>query len=343
MSDWLSIILRVSSPLYFLILVPFFLIFLWKNLPRTKIPIPYLSRFKELGLIRESHLSKIKYFVWWGLVIALVLTLVSPAIPTLKTIVVQERQECDRDIVYVVDISGSMKGPFGNKEGKTKFDAARESLYSFAKGRAGDCFTTVIFSGSGSSSYPPNEQGYALIVNYSVENPDALILPIKEGIDDKKPASQLRQLSQGTRISEGLILGRDFLFNESSAKSKAAFVVTDLGNESGDDKKVIDTINELLERDIPVYIFGIEVDKRWELYGALQPLIEDGRIYYFDIRGEDDFSGAYALIDALEPAPAPQIKTEIVSVYRINFLFLWAAMALWILLMLVEYRGNRLP
>ena len=342
MMDWLSAFISSSSPVYFFVFLPFLIIFLTKK-RIFRIPIPYLSDFRDKGILRSG---KARFTVFWCLASALIITLVSPTIPTLKTVVVHSREICERDIVSVYDVSGSMQDPFkGDLAGPNKFDAAREALYKFVKTRSSDCFSTVVFSGrhGRGSSYPEKEKGYAFVVNSFVRDPDELLLPLKDGIDKENPASLLRQFSQGTEISEGLIVADKFFKEESTAKTKALILISDLGNEDKDNERALETLNSIIDRDISAYVFGVDAYVDDQFYKAIRSLEDIGKLHYFSAESEKDMERAYDIISRLEPSGEPHTRTEIVSVQRLNFVFLWAALVMFGVWLISEFRVSRIP
>ncbi len=342
MMDWLSAFISSSSPVYLLVFLPFLFLFLTKK-RILRIPIPYLSDFRDKGILRSG---KARFIIFWCLASALIITLVSPTIPTLKTVVVHSREVCERDIVSVYDVSGSMRDPFkGDLKGPNKFDAAWEALYKFAKTRSSDCFSTVVFSGrqGRGASYPEKERGYAFVANSFVRDPDELLLPLKDGIDKENLGSLLRQFSQGTEISEGLIVADKFLREESTAETKALILISDLGNEPKDNERAIETLNSIIDRDISVYVFGVDTYKDDQFYKGIRALGSIGKLHYFRVESEEDMERAYDVISRLEPSGEPHTRTEIVSVQRLNFMFLWAALAIFAIWLISEFRVARIP
>ncbi|MFY9457734.1 MAG: vWA domain-containing protein, partial [Candidatus Spechtbacterales bacterium] len=342
MMDWLSAFISSSSPVYLFAFLPFVISF-WVKRYYLRVPIPHIADFRRKGASRSD---KAVFAVWGLLVLALIITLVSPTIPTLKTVVVHSREVCERDIVGVYDISGSMQNSFkGNEKGPNKFDAALEALYAFAKKRSSDCFSTVVFSGpqGRGTNYPEKEQGYAFLANSFVKDPDELLLPLKDGIDKENPGSLLRQFSQGTEIGEGLIVADKFFKEESTAETKALMLISDLGNEAEDNERALETLNNMIDRGISVYVFGVDAYEDDEFYKNIRALGEAGKLHYFSIGSDEDLKKSYEIISRLEPSSEPHTRTEIVSVQRLNFMFLWAALAVWVSWFALEFRRTRIP
>ena len=337
MIEWLLAFLSSSSLLYLLLFLPFIFLARFKKY-RHRTFVQDLFLLKKAGI--QSKIYRITGIIWWLFVAALILTLSLPPIPSTKAIVVRERQTCERDIVYVADVSGSMKGKFS---GETKFNLARNALYDFAKGRPQDCFTTIIFSDPSGSSYSLSRHSGALLISQFVQDADELILPLKEGIDDDVPYSQLKQLSQGTIVSGGFALANDFLKGKSIAKSQVIIALSDFQNGDEDNPKVVELINELAQRKVAMYFLGVDTDKSNKLYSHILEFKETGKIYYFEIEDKEGFAAAYKRIDSLEPAPPPRFKTEVVSVKKINHLFLWGALALLTFWAALEWRVTKIP
>lgn len=340
MMDWLSAAILQSSPIYFLAFLPFVILFLTKR-HTFRVPIPHIADFRRKGV---GYSDKAAFVIWWLLVATLIIALVSPTIPTLKTVVVHSSEVCERDIVTLYDVSGSMQNPFeGDKEGPNKFDAARDALYKFAKKRSSDCFSTILFSGPGGSYYPEKKQGYAFVANSFVKDPDELILPIKDGIDKEKLGSLLRPFSQGTEISEGLVVSEKFLKEESTAETKILLLISDLGNETKDNERALATLNRMIDRGISVYVFGVDVYEDDQFYKEIRAFESIGKLRYFSVESKDDTERSYEVISRLEPSGEPHTRTEIVSVQRLNSVFLWAALALWGIWFILGFRVTRIP
>lgn len=329
--NWLSAFIASSSPIYLLLFLPVVILFLTKK-QVLRIPVPYLSDFRDKGILNSG---KARFVIFWCLVAALIIALVSPTIPSLKTVVVHTSEVCERDIVNVYDISGSMQDK--------KFVVARDALYEFAKNRSSDCFSTILFSGPSGSSYPEKKRGYALLANAFVKDPDELILPLRDGIDKENPGSLLRQFSQGTEISEGLVVAAKFFKEDSTAETKVLILISDLGNDDKDNERALTVLNGMIDRDIFVYVLGVDASKYDQFYKEILALGNIGKLHYFSIRSEDDIERSYEIISRLEPASAPHTRTEIVSVQGLNFAFLWAALALWAIWFILEFRVIRIP
>lgn len=337
--DWLSAFISSSSPVYLLAFPPFLLLF-WIKGYHMRAPVPHLGEFQDV------RSGKIRIAVFWMLVAALILILVSPTIPSLKTIVVHSREVCERDIVGVYDVSGSMQDSFrGDEEGPNKFDVTREALYKFSKNRSSDCFSTILFSGPQGRGvrYPEKSQGYAFVANSFVKDPDELILPLQDGIDKKNLSSLLRQFSQGTEIGEGLIVADKFFEEESTAKTKVLMLISDLGNEAEDNEQALETLNSMIDRDISVYVFGVDAYEDNQFYKHIRALDYSGKLRYFSVGSGEDFRKSYEIISRLEPSSEPHTRTEIVSVQGLNFVFLWAALALFAMWLILEFRVTRIP
>jgi hypothetical protein len=343
MMDWLSAFISASSPVYLLVFLPFVVLFAVRR-RALALPIPHLSNFGKKGILRSG---KVRFAIFCLPISALVIMLASPTIPTLKTVVVHSSDICERDIVVVVDASGSMQGFFegGLEGGVTKFDASTATLYAFAKKRSNDCFTTILFSGPTGRSYPEKKQGYAFIANSFVKNPDELVSVFLDGIERDDYESQLKDFAQGTEAGEGLGLAEKFLSTESTAQSQVLLFISDFGNDntSGDNDYALEIVSRLIDEGVAVYAFGVDAYKDDPFYKAIWDLNLSGKLTYFKVGDEEDFKKSYEIIDRLEPSPEPRVKTEIVSVRRINSQLMWAVFALWALWAISELRVTRVP
>lgn len=334
MSEWFFAFLQSSSPFFLLALIPF-LVLMWVKRPRARMPIPWLQSMDKGGVVAPTFTTIASRVVLGSLVVVLVLTLVSPGIPVLKTVVVESQQQCARDVVVVLDISGSMNDTF---------DAAVEALHTFARGRDSDCFTTILFSGPTGMSYPENKRGYALMVNSQVQDPDALLLALAGGLDGTDPSSQLRQFSKGTQISEGLFLADAFLREDSQANAQVLLLISDLGNDPKDDARSIEIIQALVEREVAVLVFGVGVGESFnKLRDEISALSQGSRVEYFPIESANDFTRAYSLIDKLKPSTPPRTQTEIVSVQKVDRVLWWVALGLFALWVVLVFYRKRIP
>ena len=301
------------SPLLLILLVVIVIAFAlipYGTRNRRGIRIPLMT-----GASREPRLVRLFMRICVsGVVISLVLGIVAPPIPTSKTVVVRSNGECIRDILVIVDVSGSAK---------SEFDVQVASLYEFAKNRSTDCFGIVIFSGPGGSQPVPEEE-YATLINHGIRNPDQLVLPLRGGMGSR---TVLGQFAWGTRISGGLVVAGQFFEEQAAADAHVIILISDLGNEEKDNKKTLEVLDQLLAKNVGVYIFGVDVSKHSTLLPKLEPYIADKKIAYLSVNSEQDFTSAYKFVDAIEAAPVIIQETKIVTVDTKDSVFFALALA----------------
>ena len=318
------------SPFLLLLLVPFVLIAVFaRNRRSMRIPI-------IVGTSQESvYARRFIRACLFGVAVFLVLGIAAPPIPTLKTVIVQSNVECDREILVVLDGSGSMYGIFsGASQEETIFDIGLSALYEFMRNRPNDCFGLVLFSGPG-ASYPATQEGYAFLINHGIRNPDQLILPLRN-------SATLQQFSQGTRISEGLVIATHFFKEQAISDAHVVILISDLGNENKDNDKTLEVIDQLLADNVRIYIFGVDVSKYATLFPELVPLIADKKIAYLSVDGKQDFALAYKFVDAIEAAPAVIQKTQITTIDTANSWFFLAAFVLSLPWIIFRFKRRRL-
>ena len=271
-----------------------FFLLLWKLRP-ARFPLVW-EPTQRSSRMRHAVLASLVM----GLVL-LVVAIVATPIPISRVSFVTTQAVCQRDIMMVLDVSGSMD---------KKLEEALSAIHKFAKDRPGDCFGLTIFSGPGESS---NETGSAFVVHDSIRDPDELIFPLREGAGGPLRFGTLAQFKSGTRVSEGLRVTGEFFQNKTRSSPNVLVLISDLGTEDKDIEKTIAVTERLLNEDVHMYVLGVDVAESNSLLPELKPLLRER---YRPINEDKNFTAAYDFINSVEPTPAvfEETRTENVEV-----------------------------
>jgi hypothetical protein len=329
--EWISSHFHLTSPLYFLFLVPFIFFFIPRKKSRNRKGLVALPDAKLLwsSVVFPRAFKMISMTLLSVGTLCLVIALVSPGIP--KTEIKPALfSQYHRDIVAVVDASGSMTISVPNEtgeraQGETPFAIEREALRSLCQNRPNDRFALVIFSDIG-----------PYFARSFTNDCEQLVAPLEGDIDDK--TSLISQFSSGTDIAEALV-SVPFLFTEGTSSSKLVLLFSDLGH-GGSDSEVIRAITFLDKKGFKIYIVGIlpqaSVASAIKSYTERSP-----HVRLFEINTTADVQKVNRAIEALDPSTVTIVQTETVSIQEVNRVFLWialVALVCWVALQLVVRR-----
>ncbi len=190
--------------LYLLLLVPIFLIYLFK-VRKT----PYLN-YSSAKFLKQAKSWKVrlKFLPEILKIIAFILLVVALARPR-KSMVNMETKTEGIDIIITLDVSTSM---LARDFEPNRFEAAREVAKEFIAGRKNDRIGFVVFSGE-SYTQCPLTSDYKILVD--------MISKIK-----------MKQIEDGTAIGNALSTSINRL-KDSKAKSKVIILLTDGENNKG--------------------------------------------------------------------------------------------------------------
>jgi Ca-activated chloride channel family protein len=225
-----------------------------------------------LGSKKRSYLPLI--LKWLGIVLAL-FALASPVL----TKEYSNSKKNGRDIVLIIDTSGSMKqGRFDvNNPMKNKFDVVKEVASDFVLRRENDRIGLITFADIAFVSSP---------LTFEKEFLASIIEMQRLGIAGQK-----------TAINDALVQSYAMLEN-SKAKSKIAILLTD-GIDNMSRVGVEDVKSLISKSDVKLYTIGIGSTRDYD--GAfLQSLAKAGSGEAYGARNSETLRQIYDRIDALE-------------------------------------------
>lgn len=314
--EWFNAHFHMASPFYFLFFVPFVFFFIPRKKSEKRKGLVVLPDVKLLqsSIVFPRVLQRVSILLFLVMTVSLIIALVSPGFPrTLEKPVTFSQYH--RDIVAVVDASGSMTIPIPDengesKKGKTPFAIARETTYSLCEKRPNDRFALLIFSDMG-----------PYFARSFTNDCKQLVAPLKGEIEDK--SSLISQFSQGTDIVEALI-SVPFLFTEETSSSKLVLLFSDLGH-GGSESDVVKAITFLDKKGFKIYVLGISPSS--SVASAIKSYAEQSsRVRLFTIQTTGDARKVNRAIEALEPSAVTIVETQVVSVKEANSIFLWIAL-----------------
>ncbi|MGJ3240465.1 MAG: vWA domain-containing protein [Anaerolineae bacterium] len=233
--------------------------------------------------VRLRQLPNVLRLLTW---LVLVIALARPQFGVGDVIV----QGAGIDMVMSLDISDSMATADFN--GLTRFDAAKDVIIEFIKGRNFDRIGLVVFAEDAFYQAPPTTD-YNILTNL---------------IEDVPLAGDIG-LSNRTAIGLGIASSANML-RRSDAPSQVIILVTDGANNAGE----IDPISAAEAAaafGIRVYTIGMGSDDIGDAFdeATLSQIarITDGR--YFNALSLNDLQNIYDQIDQLERAPLPREVT----------------------------------
>lgn len=198
--------------------------------------------------------------------------------------------------LVAMDVSGSMTEPLGgyvingqlNTGGATRFEGAREQLYSFVARHAESQFGLVLFSVQPMLVRWPT-------LHTAFDFHDVLDEGMRYTNPGRKRASQLARFAGGTSTRDGLALARDVLIRQ-EATGRSLILVADL----------IDNTEEVIEgiRDLPtddIYTHILAVDPEQENLDSLSGAFHQQKgIYVYTVRSNEDLAAAFESIEKVE-------------------------------------------
>ena len=295
--------IEFAHPWYFLLL-PLPLLVYWLvpayHSRESAIKVPFFSQILEAlnespreaaGLLTSQWWQKATLFISWLLIVT---ALAHPSILG----EVQTREEFGRDVMVVVDLSGSMAEQDFTTDGKnlTRLQAAKQVLKEFVDNREGDRFGLILF---GDSAFVQTPFTADRTVWLSLLN-----------------ESDVAMAGQSTNLGDAMGLGiKVFEQNRDPEQQKVMIVLTD-GNDTGSFVEPIDAAKIAAAKGIKIYIIAMGDP---ETVGE-QPLDMDviervstlTKARSFTAIDQQALSDAYKLIDELEP------QTYSTATYRPN-------------------------
>ncbi len=278
---------------WFFLLLPIPLLVYWLvpayHSRESAIKVPFFSQILEAlnetpkeaaGLLTSQWWQKVTLFVSWILIVT---ALAHPSILG----EVQTREEFGRDVMVVVDLSGSMAEKDFRQEGKalTRLQAAKSVLQQFVENREGDRFGLILFGDSAfvQTPFTADREVWLSLLN----------------------EADVAMSGQSTNLGDAMGLGiKVFEQNQDPEQQKVMIVLTD-GNDTGSFVEPIDAAKIAAAKGIKIYMIAMgdpetvgEQPLDMEVINRVSELTQARSFTAID---QQALSGAYKLIDELEP------------------------------------------
>ncbi len=296
---------KFEYPLWFLILplplVVYFLIPAYRT-KQMAIKVPFFSLLVDA--IGETPSEGASQLVrdWWQramLIISWLLIVTAMAKPTVLG-EPQVRESLGRDVMVVVDLSGSMaEQDFTSKTGEmvSRLDAAKEVLSDFAKTRKGDRLGLILFGDAAfvQTPFTPDQKVWLELLNQtrvamagqSTHLGDAIGLAIKVFEQSEKSRNDVEKSSEVEKSNE-----------------KVAIVLTD-GNDTGSFVEPIDAAKVAKAKGIRIHVIAIgdsqTVGEVALDMKTIQRIAKESGGEAFEALNRDELIKAYNEIGELEP------------------------------------------
>ena len=258
--------------------------------------------------------KKAKRRSWMGLLkwVGIVSAVVALASPVLTKSYSNSKKE-GRDIVLILDASGSMRQPFDSNY-RSRFDVVKEVVGDFIQKRQNDRIGLITFADIAFIASPLTFE--------------------KKFLTNITKMQKLGIAGKQTAINDAIVQSYNML-SKSQAKSKIAILLTDgVDNMS---KVSFEEVKQLVgSQDIKLYTIG--VGRAGEYNGAyLQALADAGKGLAFGAGNAQTLEKIYAQIDTLEAT-----KIDDKKVVHYTYLYIYPLfLAILSLLLFVYLRNSR--
>jgi len=258
--------------------------------------------------------KKVKRRSWMGLLkwVGIVSAVVALASPVLTKSYSNSKKE-GRDIVLILDASGSMRQPFDSNY-RSRFDVVKEVVGDFIQKRQNDRIGLITFADIAFIASPLTFE--------------------KKFLTNITKMQKLGIAGKQTAINDAIVQSYNML-SKSQAKSKIAILLTDgVDNMS---KVSFEEVKQLVgSQDIKLYTIG--VGRAGEYNGAyLQALADAGKGLAFGAGNAQTLEKIYAQIDTLEAT-----KIDDKKVVHYTYLYIYPLfLAILSLLLFVYLRNSR--
>jgi len=288
-------------PIFFLLLL-FLLCFIYCKIQAKTI---YFSKIEWLPKSRFDFDKDIIILV--VIYILIVIALASP----FQNSKIQNSNKRGRDLVLVLDTSGSMaQGGFDSDDKfKSKYDISISIIQDFVTNRFDDNIGIVVFGTFAYISSP---------LTYDIN-------ALKEMLSIM---SNVGIAGDSTAIGDAIFSAIDTLKN-SKAQEKVIILLTD-GHHNAGVKSPKDTVDLAQKKDIKIYTIGIGKKGDYD-ETLLKTIAEKTGAKFFNSDNKDSLKKIYKEIDTLEPSPISSLSN-----YQIDNLYIYPAiLAIFLLLFLL--------
>ena len=279
----------LQYPYALALIVLFWVCARWCPARTQAIYFPHLHALMGSG---RSHSRLLDWLKWFGIV-SLLFALSSPV----TTRAYKETQKHGRDIMLVIDSSGSMRqrGFDPNHPFKSKFDAVKEVVSDFVKQRKDDRLGLINFADAAFVASP---------LTFEHDFLKSVIAMQRLGLAGQK-----------TAINDALVQTYNIL-GKSDAKTKIAILLTD-----GEDTASRITADQALKlvHDGTIRLYTIGIGTRHDFNGPyLEALAKAGKGRFFAASDRTALQRIYAQIDAMETS---KIKNKHIVQYTYYYLY----------------------
>lgn len=336
MNSWQSLLsmsgFEFSYPAWFVVLPLPLLIYWWAPAYRTKqmaTKVPFFTLLVEaMGEAPSQGASQLKP-TWWQratLLLSWVLVVMALAKPTVLG-EPQVRESIGRDVMVVVDLSGSMaETDFTSASGQkvSRLDAAKEVLEAFAQSRQGDRLGLILFGDAAFVQTPFTvdhdvwlellSQTDVAMAGQSTHLGDAIGLAIKV----------FEQSDSNTQTGE-----------ETRAREKVAIVLTD-GNDTGSFVEPIDAAKVAKAKGVRIHVIAMgdpqTVGETALDMEVIERIASESGGRAFEALDRAALSDAYQIISDIEPElfesltyrPKQSIHHQLIAVVVVIYLLAFA-------------------
>ena len=220
-----------------------------------------------------------------------------------------------RDLIFVLDTSGSMGESGFDKEQKSKIklDLLKDVISSFIQNRYDDNVGVSVFGTFAYSSVP---------LTYDMSAVSFLLNFLDVGI-----------AGENTAIGDGL-KNAISLLDKGDAKSKVIILITDGFANSGS-SSIKDAVDEAHKKGIKIYTIGIGKKGSYDA-ALLRKIASNTMAKMFEANSADMLRDVYRELDTLEPS---KIRSEHYLNKKVLFMYPLDIAALLLLFLLMRRRG----
>jgi Ca-activated chloride channel family protein len=295
-------------PFLLLVVLLFVICNIWCKEKSRAIFFPHINRLIAKSANKSSFLAWLKW-------VAIVLAVVSLASPVLTKNYINSKKE-GRDIVLVVDSSGSMKQMGFDPDDiyRDKFDVVKEVVGDFIEKRKDDRIGMVTFADIAFIASPLTFE--------------------KKFLTDITKMQKMGMAGQKTAINDSIVQAYN-LMSKSKAKSKVVILLTD-GVDNMSKIPFADVKTMIEGRDIKLYTIGIGGARDYD-GEYLKALATAGKGKAYGARSAEALENIYEEIDKLEAT-----KIDNKKIVELTYLYIYPLfLAILALLLFVYFRNSR--
>ncbi len=295
-------------PFLLLVVLLFIVCSMWCKEKSRAIFFPHINTLMAKNANKSSFLAWLK---WIGIISA-VIALASPVLTKNYT---NSKKE-GRDIVLVIDSSGSMKQMGFDPDDiyRNKFDVVKEVVGDFIVKRENDRIGMITFADIAFIASPLTFE--------------------KEFLTNITKMQKMGMAGKKTAINDSLVQAYN-LMSKSKAKSKVVILLTD-GIDNMSKIPFTDVKNLIESRDVKLYTIGIggprDYDGRY-----LKALAKAGKGEAYGARSAEALESIYKEIDKLEAT-----KIDNKKIVELTYLYIYPLfLAIFALLFFIYFRNSR--